>query len=204
MENNQALMPGIVASHWDTADPAPTEGTLLMRHSYREGGYDRADHSPGLTCEGIDAATTLGKSMREGCPASINSSPVPRCVDTAKLIAKGAGWDRSIEVRSELEKIFIADEKLLRPIVANAEKNDDFSFLHRHAKEESIPGLLDRGEGTKKLLEIFLKPGEYNLCITHDWLVASIKGALGLPPGKTANSWVEPLEGVVVQVSHQK
>ena len=81
-------------------------------------------------------------------------------------------------------------------LVACAQKNDDWSFLHRHVVGEEIPGMRNRMVGTNNLLdELYPSVEGYVLCISHDSIIAAITGALGLDP----KPWPEPLEGLIIE-----
>ncbi|HZW04917.1 MAG TPA: histidine phosphatase family protein, partial [Anaerolineaceae bacterium] len=80
--------------------PADRPVTLLMRHSVRFPIYDFATGDAiGLTPEGFLLAEQFGTvlaTLRR--PGRLLSSPVGRCVDTARSILKGAGWTDTLEI----------------------------------------------------------------------------------------------------------
>ncbi|MDW5562074.1 MAG: histidine phosphatase family protein [Methanomassiliicoccus sp.] len=76
-------------------------GALLIRHAARYGA-DVALHSDGLTSAGREMARALGKRLGHRKHIRLFSSPVQRCVDTASLIAEGAGFDAAVTVTTML------------------------------------------------------------------------------------------------------
>jgi hypothetical protein len=83
---------------------------LVIRHSERFGG-EVADHTDGLTPNGMAMAMELGSRLR-GRDLRLYASPIQRCVDTARLIAEGAGCGAEV-VRSSILGIpgpYVIDE----------------------------------------------------------------------------------------------
>ena len=81
-------------------------------------------------------------------------------------------------------------------LVAFAQENDDWSFLHRHVAGEEVPGMRNRMVGTNNLLnELYPSVDGYVLCISHDSIIAAVTAALGLDP----KPWPEPLEGLIIE-----
>ncbi len=78
-------------------------GALVIRHGPRFGG-DVALDSDGLTDAGKEAALNLGKRLPAHMEIRFFSSPIGRCIDTAKMIAEGAGIDAEITISRMLAK----------------------------------------------------------------------------------------------------
>jgi hypothetical protein len=76
-------------------------GALLIRHSERFGG-DIADPTDGLTPHGKVMARELGSRLRGRGPLRFFASPIPRCLDTARLIAEGAECDQKVMSSNQL------------------------------------------------------------------------------------------------------
>jgi phosphohistidine phosphatase SixA len=72
----------------------------MIRHGARTGG-DVALHTDGLTPVGREQARKLGERI-VGRKIRLFASPVQRCVDTASLIADGAGCDAEVIVTTML------------------------------------------------------------------------------------------------------
>ena len=98
-----------------TPDLGPLNGTaqgaLLIRHAARY-GRDVALHTDGLTPEGREMARRLGERL-EGKPTRLFSSPIQRCVDTATLIAEGAGCNAEVSITTMLGRpgTYVIDEE---------------------------------------------------------------------------------------------
>ena len=90
----------------------PSPGALLIRHAARYGG-DVALHSDGLTPVGREQARKLGKRIGEHKHIRLFASPVQRCVDTASLIAEGAGSDAEVSITTMLGRpgTYVIDEE---------------------------------------------------------------------------------------------
>lgn len=88
-----------------------SHGALMIRHGARHGS-DVALHSDGLTPEGREQARRLGTRIGERKRIRLFASPVQRCVDTASLIAEGAGSDAEVTVSTMLGRpgTFVIDE----------------------------------------------------------------------------------------------
>lgn len=89
----------------EVPDLAPLSGTfrgaLLVRHAERT-GRDVALHTDSLTPAGREQAKRLGERIGDHRKIRLFSSPIQRCVDTASLIAEGAGCDAEVTVTTML------------------------------------------------------------------------------------------------------
>jgi hypothetical protein len=89
--------------------PVDRPVSLLMRHSVRAQILENKDvYRADLTPAGAAIACEFGcqiASIRK--VGRILSSPVSRCVNTAVLIAEGAGWDHLIEINDWLSHPFM-------------------------------------------------------------------------------------------------
>jgi len=83
------------------------EGSLVLviRHSTRGPipPAGRGDKVP-LTQEGIDLSERLGSKLSNRCFDSIFSSTIPRCVETAEALCRGAGQAVRIQQRRQLAR----------------------------------------------------------------------------------------------------
>jgi hypothetical protein len=93
------------ARRCEVPDLAPLNGelrgALMIRHAERY-GRDVALHSDGLTPAGREHARRLGRRIGGRREVRLFASPVQRCVDTASLIAEGAGLDAEVTVTTML------------------------------------------------------------------------------------------------------
>jgi Histidine phosphatase superfamily (branch 1) len=87
---------------------------LFIRHSERVGA-EIATEEDGLTQHGREMALDLGRSLRPFGPIRMFSSPVGRCMDSAKLIAEGAGATGEVVVSTNLggPGVFVMDGDLV-------------------------------------------------------------------------------------------
>jgi broad specificity phosphatase PhoE len=100
----------------DLLDLAPLEGTprgaLVIRHAACSGGGEIARTEDALTPSGRGSAFQLGRRLRQYEILRLFASPIPRCQETAALIARGARLDAEVKVSSLLGKPgpFVVDE----------------------------------------------------------------------------------------------
>lgn len=147
--------------------PADRPVTLLMRHSIRYPITDWATgDSIGLTPEGFRIAEQFGAVLGESRqPGRLLSSPVGRCLDTARSIVNGAGWTGDIQTHPKLYHPFV------EPV---------WQLLDGHNNGHSIPqpifelhDLVTCHQHTEPVVD---------LLVTHDSVLGSmIAYLLGLP-----------------------
>jgi len=185
---------------WSPGEQPPSRGILLIRHGPRT-SPDFPPLSAMLTPEGIDDCKSCGCGMTSIPPLAIYSSPVQRCLDTGERINEGAEWSFDV-IESEMlghPGPFVIGKinEEVNKLVAHAQQNDDWSFLHRHVAGEDIPGMRNRSVGAENLVKE-LHPSEHGfvLCISHDSIIAAIMAAFGLDP----EPWPLPLEGCSLEL----
>ena len=174
---------------------------LLTRHSTR---YSIPEGTAGkdvpLTPEGVRLAEEwggqLGRTIR-----SIVSSPIGRCIETGNAMARGAGVE--IEVSTDCRLMepggFVTDVRKAGPFFL---EHGPLEMITRQLQQRPIPGVMLIAEGTKQIFEICFQsppePGEINICVTHDTLLACFIYFL---VGKTSvgeDLWPWMLEGAVL------
>jgi len=180
-------------------DAPPQRGILLIRHGPRT-SPDIPPLSAMLTSEGIAECISLGSKIEGSPPVVIFSSPVQRCVDTGVRIIEGANWTLDVKHSEMLGHpgpfVIGKTNEEVNKLVAFAQENDDWSFLHKHVAGEEVPGMRNRMVGTNNLLnELYPSVDGYVLCISHDSIIAAVTAALGLDP----KPWPEPLEGLIIE-----
>ena len=190
----------VKVKRWSPGQQPPSRGILLIRHGPRT-SPDFPPLSAMLTPEGIEDCILCGRGMTSSPPLAIYSSPVKRCIDTGKRINEGANWRFEV-IESEMlghpgPFVIGKTNEEVNKLVAHAQQNDDWSFLHRHVAGADIPGMRHRSVGAKNLVKE-LHPSEngYALCISHDSIIAAIIAAFGLDP----DPWPDPLEGVHIRI----
>jgi broad specificity phosphatase PhoE len=191
---------GIIASRWRLGC-TPTSGILLIRHGPRS-SPDIPSLSAMLTDGGIIECQKLGRFLSKNPPLALLSSPVKRCIETGKNIVLGAGWNLTTKPAKMLGDpgpfvIGKRDKEKVDTLVRYAQEHSDWSFLHRHIAGEEIPGMQNRDVGTSRLVDaLYPTVAGYNLCISHDSIIAAIIAAFGLNP----DPWPDPLEGVHIHI----
>lgn len=180
-------------------DETPKRGILLIRHGPRT-SPDIPPLSAMLTKEGIAECVWLGSTIEESPPNVIFSSPVQRCIDTGVRIIEGANWPLEVKLSEMLGHpgpfVIGKINEEVNKLVAFAQENNDWSFLHRHVAGEEVLGMRNRMVGTNNLLnELYPSVDGYVLCISHDSIIAAVTAALGLNP----KPWPNPLEGLIIE-----
>ena len=190
----------VKVTRWSPGEKNPSRGILLIRHGPRT-SPDIPPLTAMLTPEGITDCISCGIEMNANSPLEIYSSPVQRCLDTGEKINEGAGWGFEI-IESEMlghPGPFVIGKinEEVNKLVAFAQDNDDWSFLHDHVAGKEIPGMRNRLVGVQNLIqELYPDKEGYVLCISHDSIIAAIIAALGLHP----SPWPEPLQGCTIEL----
>lgn len=183
--------------------PPGSTTLLLVRHA------DRGPIPPGepgndlpLRPEGVERARALGRAIG-GRLGVVQSSPVPRCVQTAAAISEGAGHALAIQHDTLLgdpgvyveqggmaweQWRTIGHERVVEHIVAGIR----------------LPGLADPLPASRRLYEhlVATAAGQVgvHLFVTHDILVtAAAAHWLGVPLGRA--DWPDFLEALVLVVA---
>ena len=165
-----------------SAAPLDQSISILLRHSTR---YPILDISKtleiGLTPEGITLAEQLGNVLtKRFLVGRVASSPVERCIDTAKAITRGASWHVNI----------ISDERLSHPFIDAAW----ISYPYRRPGE-IIPVAV--ADVVKFIVPRQTAGGLLDVFVTHDTVVGCVVEYL-LGEKITEENWPEFLEGVVL------
>jgi broad specificity phosphatase PhoE len=142
----------------DAFDNIPTNQpvNVLLRHSIRFPiGSDAEVYTAQLTPEGEDLASTFGAWINQNYKiGKILTSPINRCVETGKHLAKGAGNG----------KVIIAD-----PVLSHPNENGEYDLLGDY---------LASGEWPERIKQIADKmfpedqSVEMNFFVTHDTVLA--------------------------------
>lgn len=184
--------------------PADQGVHLLTRHSVREQASNGfADYRLALTEEGVQMARDWGQLL--GRPLEcVTSSPVGRCVDTAKAMMEGAceaGWLAAplpIEQSTVLVEpgCYVED---INAAVPHFMRLGALRFINHHLAN-GIEGLLSPLAGRDKLLG-FLRarqppPSKLALHVTHDTIImAFVAELMGWSEVSSAH-WPWMMEGV--------
>ncbi|HVP21949.1 MAG TPA: histidine phosphatase family protein [Anaerolineaceae bacterium] len=145
------------------AFPADRPVSLLMRHSLRVPILENKDvYLAGLTTEGAEIARCFGNNVSQiRTVGRILTSPVSRCVDTALLIAQGAGWRHFVEISDCLSHAFMLPVPNLMP---PGRRDDQLSV-----QVSALLDLLIGGHSSLASVDLF---------ITHDTVIEALAGNL--------------------------
>lgn len=176
---------------------------LVMRHSVRD-RFCRTDfhcHSPHLNAQGEPLARAAGKAVRKALkgPLEVYSSPVERCMETARFISEECGGPEPVpsEVLGEPGTPFVSDTGIIdRTWKSYPVSEITFGDL----AGGSTPGLYPPEKNAELLLEA-LRPklerdGLLTVCVTHDlYLMRAIGYLAGRFPEDT---WADFCEGFLL------
>lgn len=153
------------------AAPRDRPVIVLLRHSVRDAiPKGETGHDLPITPAGVRLAEELGALLGDRL-ASIHSSPVPRCVQTAEAILSGA--DLSLPIRRDLllgqPGVFVLEGELAWP---HFERLGGQLMLHLCNEEEVLRGMADPDPAARYLLHGMQvqagdRPG-IHVFLTHD------------------------------------
>ena len=174
---------------------------LFTRHSVREEAPQGfADYRLPLTAEGVALAKAWAGQLQRPVRA-FYSSPVNRCVDTAKAMAEtcipAAETSPPIETTPLLVEpgCYVEDIRLAGPVFM---KKGAMGFLNRHLST-GVEGVLSPEEGQRKLIahlrQPHVLPGELVVHVTHDTILAAFMASLMGLERLTSDDWPWMMEG---------
>jgi broad specificity phosphatase PhoE len=182
--------------------PADRSVSLLVRHAARG---PIPDGSMGvevdLTEEGVRSAEILGTVLMHRQPGRLLASPAPRCINTGRAIARGAGWTAEVDTDARLGGLgcfFVDGPSAWASFAAHGVRGT----VRRQLSEEApLPGLHPTAAGVAAFMGVFTRPEgaqpTLDVLVTHDVIVAVLVGHfLKIPPDKA--NWPEFLEGLVI------
>lgn len=151
---------------------------LFTRHSLRELAPNNGipSYDLPLTPEGIVLAEQWGGRLNRPIKA-VYSSPVGRCVDTAKAMSRGAGIELPITQTNVLVEpgCFVQSIRKVGPLFLQM---GPLAFANHHFKE-AMDGILSPKEGAAKLIQHFYQSqqahtqGDLILHVSHDTILAA-------------------------------
>lgn len=163
--------------------PADRPVGIMLRHAERpEFRLGEDGHHFRLTPNGVAAALSLGKRMGDRI-AGLAASPVPRCVETAAEIGRGAGHDGPV-VETEIlghPGIFVSDpERAMQTLVSLGL----VGFVEALGDGERLDGMKPPRPAAGELLQFMLDASAENgpgltLFATHDIVVGPFVSLLG-------------------------
>lgn len=184
--------------------PATEPVHLFTRHSVRELAKDGfADYRLPLTPEGVAMARDWGAAL--GRPLfRVSSSPVGRCVDTARAMMDGAVAAGLLEAPLEIERsmtlvepgCYVQDVAQVGP---HFMRLGALRFINQHLRE-GMAGLLSPQQGRAKLLRFLQErgpaPGSLALHVTHDTIIIAFVASLMGLETVSEKDWPWMMEGV--------
>ncbi len=163
--------------------PEACHARLVIRHSARFPILNQDEvFTMGLTPLGIAQSEKLGAALAPlRKPGRLLTSPVGRCLDTARGIAHGAGWSTEVCPEYRLSHPFI------EPV---------WNALPIYWKKDPMPDQLV--ELMYLLLEGADQPETLDLFATHDTIVAALAGFFTGIHFFYPDYWPDYLEGVLI------
>lgn len=163
--------------------PAQADAALVLRHAEREAippGTFGADMA--LTANGVASAERLG-AVLAGMRArvSVTTSPVPRCVATARaLLCGGRPEEVSLDWRLGDPGPFVVDTQQSGPLFL---KLGPLEIARRQLEDAEPPnGMRATSDGVELLLELVMDDlgtsGRLNIYVTHDSILAVLVACL--------------------------
>ena len=182
--------------------PAGLPVALVLRHAEREEitsgtfGNDVA-----LTRRGSDSAHRLGMGLSSRMMGVVNSSPLPRCIQTADAIAAGAGWRANATPDRLLGDPgpFVVEPELAGRLFLDMEIE---AIVRRQLADDQPPsGMRSTASGARLVLRELAAalngPASASVFVTHDAVLAALVGHLyGLPAD--GFPWPDYLDALVV------
>ncbi len=179
------------ASIWQPGLKLPADCHLVIRHGEKAilNGHDFANP---LTACGREEARQLGGAL-SGRFSRVLSSPVGRCMDTARELCTGARLDARVQPTQVLGDPgpFVVEPETI--MAAAGSHGQLIRMLDRHANGAACPGTISREDGARLVGDLLAGPP--TLAVTHDAILAALAGAWGLEA-----RWPRFLEGVAVTI----
>ena len=182
--------------------PEGSDAPLVIRHAEREeiptGSFG---HDVSLTVGGSRAAEKLGAALSERRALSVMSSPVPRCVQSAQGMLRGAGSSVEVVIDRSLggPGAFVTDAEIAGPLFLELPIPE---IARRQLHDEaSLPGMRPTPEGVEILLEMATSPlgenGRLHVFLTHD-IILSVLVASIFHSSLEETGWPGYLEGLLL------
>ena len=175
---------------------------LLIRHAERDNFPSGSfGNEVLLTQKGREDAFAFGKLLSGKKVNHIYSSPLFRCVQTAREIIRGMGHDVDITLTTVLGDpgFHVVDTEKAGPAYLKASAHDVY---RRFAAGELLDGFTSPEELKEKGLGYIINhtvDEGITLFISHDSLIAHLAFACGL--GDYNTNWIDYLDGVAIDCS---
>ena len=129
------------------------------------------------------------------------SSPISRCVETARAISRGAGWSSSVTTNWRLGEHgpFVSDPEASGQLFSEVGIAE---LVRRQLHDpQPPPGMRDIAEGVRTLLDFTSEElddrGRMNVYVTHDAILAALVGWLFQLP-VYEEGWPDFLDGLLL------
>ena len=182
--------------------PGGADASLVIRHAEREeipaGTFG---HDVNLTAEATRAAEQLGAALSENRALTVVSSPVPRCVQTALAMLRGAGSSAEVVADRRLggPGAFVVDAEAAGPLFLELAIPE---IARRQLQDETPPpGMRPASDGVEILLELATSPlyekGRLHVLVTHDIVLSVFVASIFRAPVEEIG-WPDYLEGLLL------
>ena len=188
--------------------PEGVDASLVIRHAEREDiSAGTFGHNVNLTAEGTQAAEQLGAALSEYRALTVVSSPVPRCVQTAQAMLRGAGSATQVATDPRLggPGAFIVDAETAGPLFLEL----PIPEIARRQIQDAVPlpGMRPTLEGVEILLELATSPldesGRLHVFVTHDIILSVFVASIFRSTVEEAG-WPDFLEGLLLWRSDER
>ena len=185
-----------------SAIPEDADVSLVIRHAEREDIPEGTfGHEVSLTVEGTRTAEELGRPLPEHRELAVMSSPVPRCVQTAQAMLRGAGSSDEVVIDRRLggPGAFVVYAEVAGPLFLEL----PIPEIARSQLQDAspLPGMRPTPEGVEILLELVTTPlgrnGRLHVFVTHD-VILSVLVASILHSSLEETGWPGYLEGLLL------
>ena len=181
--------------------PEGVDASLVIRHAEREDiPAGTFGHDVNLTAEGNQAAEQVGAALSQYRALTVVSSPVPRCVQTAQAILRGAGSSSEAltDRRLGAPGAFVVDAEAASPLFLELPVP---KIARRQLLDAlPLPGMRPTPEGVEILLELATNPlgdnGQLHVFVTHD-IILSVYVASIIDSSLEETGWPDFLEGLL-------
>ena len=182
--------------------PDGVDASLIIRHAERESiPAGTFGQEVNLTVEGDRAAERLGADLAGERVLTMLSSPIPRCVQTALAMLRGAGSSAEVVTDWRLggPGAFVTDAELAGPLFLELPIP---GIARRQLQNASpLPGMRPTPEGVEILLELVTSPlgknGRLHVFVTHD-IILSVLVATIFHSSLEETGWPGYLEGLLL------
>ena len=185
-----------------TTVPRDVDASLVVRHAEREEIPEGTfGFGVSLTAQGVRAAERLGAALSDRRTINAVSSPVPRCVQTARAILRGAGLSSEVATERRLGDpgAFVLDPEISGPLFLELPIPE---IARRQLQDTApLPGMRPTAGGVKVLLDLIAgsltEKSRLHVYVTHDIVLAVLAARIFRLPLEEIG-WPGYLEGLLL------